>query len=274
MNRDFSQNKLYRIGIFFPIMAFRLARKIIYQFSYDSKYIRSLKDTKKGETCFIVGNGPSLKASDLESLSDYDTFATNRIYLIFSETNWRPTYYLAIDNNILDDNLDDIVNAEAGIKLLNTTTKKKVEDRVGNNTKFINIFGRYIISPARYETKHIKYDVSKSFSLSYSVTGVAIELAVYMGYKNIYLIGVDHSYTNAITKDGVLKRTAGVKDYFGNLKSKSYSIQYIDAVNSYYTALGKHAERYGSKVFNATRGGKLDIFNRVNIDEIIQLGIK
>ncbi len=268
MNRDFSQNKLYRMMIFFPIMSFRIMRKVVYRFSRDSKFVRSLRNTKKGKSCFIIGNGPSLTADDLESISNYDTFATNRIYSIFGQTSWRPTYYIAIDNNILEDNLKDILNTEAGTKFLNYTVKNKVKDIVTNNTHFINIFGRYVISPASYVTKHINYDVSKSFSLSYSVTGVAIELAVYMGYKNIYLIGVDHSYTNTITKNGVLNKTEGIKDYFGNLKSKSYSIQYIDAVNSYYLALKKHAQKYNSNIFNATRGGKLEIFQRVNLDDI------
>lgn len=270
MNRDFNQNKLYRMGIFFPIMAFRVLRKFVYQFSDDAKFIKSLKDTKKGKNCFIIGNGPSLTVKDLEDIASFDTFATNRIYSIFKETKWRPTYYLAIDNNILDDNLDNIIKAEAGLKLLNYTTKKAVSGKVGSNTKFINIFGRYVLNPASYETKTINYDVSKSFSLSYSVTGVAIELAVYMGYKNIYLIGVDHSYSNAITKDGVLKKTEGIKDYFGDLKSKSYSIQYIDAVNSYYVALDRHAKEHGSKVYNATRGGKLEIFARKDLDEVMR----
>lgn len=269
MNRDFSQNKFYRICVFLPIMIFRVMRKIAYSFSVDAKYIKSLENSKKGEDCFIIGNGPSLTVSDIEAISKYDTFATNRIFSIFNKTSWRPTYYLAIDNNILDDNFSNIVNVEAGTKFLNFTTKKRAKDRIGSNTRFINIFGRYVLSPASYETKQINYDVSKSFSLSYSVTGVAIELAVYMGYRNIYLIGVDHSYTNSIGKDGVLKKTEGIKDYFGNLKSKSYSIQYIDAVDSYYQALDKHAEKYGSKVFNATRGGKLEIFERINLDALL-----
>lgn len=268
MNRDFSQNKLYRMMIFLPIMSFRIMRKVVYQSSRDSKFIRGLRNTKKGKSCFIIGNGPSLTAEDLESISNYDTFATNRIYSIFDQTSWRPTYYIAIDNNILEDNLKDILSAEAETKFLNYTVKNKVKNIVANNTHFINIFGRYVISPASYITKHINYDVSKSFSLSYSVTGVAIELAVYMGYKNIYLIGVDHSYTNTITKNGVLNKTDGIKDYFGNLKSKSYSIQYIDAVNSYYLALKKHAKKYNSNIFNATRGGKLEIFQRVSLDDI------
>ena len=269
MNRDFSQNKLYRMCIFVPIMAFRLIRKTFYQFTEDAKFIRSLKDSKLGQDCVIIGNGPSLTTYDLEGLSSYDTFATNRIYAIFPSTTWRPKYYIAIDNNILNDNLEAIIEVEADIKFLNYTVKKQTRNKVQKNTKYINIFGRYVLSPASYETKRIKYDVSKSFSLSYSVTGIAIELAVYMGYKNIYLIGVDHSYTNTIRKDGKLKKTEGVKDYFGELKSKSYSIQYTDAVDSYYRALRKHAEKYGCHVLNATRGGKLEIFDRVDIDTII-----
>lgn len=269
INRDFSQNTLYRMGIFLPIMVFRFWRKCTYQFTDDAKIIRSLKDSKKGKDCFIIGNGPSLKVDDLEAITGIDSFASNRIYSIYENTNWRPTYYLAIDNNILGDNLAAIVEAEAGHKFLNYTIKKRIKNDVTQNTSFINIFGRYVIHPASYETKKINYDVSKSFSLSYSVTGVAIELAVYMGYKNIYLIGVDHSYTNVITKDGVLRKKQGVKDYFGNLKSKTYSIQYLDAVTSYYAALDKHAKNHGSVVYNATRGGKLEIFERRNLDEVL-----
>lgn len=269
MNRDFSQNKLYRMGIFVPIMAYRLMRRTMYQFTEDARFIRSLKDSKKGQDCVIIGNGPSLTTGDLEALSGYDTFATNRIYAIFPSTTWRPKYYIAIDNNILNDNLEAIVEAEAEVKFLNYTVKKRTCDKVHENTRYINIFGRYVLSPASYETKHIAYDVSRSFSLSYSVTGIAIELAVYMGYRNIYLIGVDHTYTNTIRKDGKLKKMEGVKDYFGDLKSKSYSIQYTDAVDSYYLALRKHAEKYGSHVLNATRGGKLEIFDRVDLDTII-----
>lgn len=269
MNRDFSQNKFYRMILFLPIMIFRIIRKLIYMISKDSRELRQLKDTKKGETCFIIGNGPSLTVEDLEAISYNDTFAANRIYSIFEKTSWRPTYYLAIDNNILNDYLDNILKVNATKKFLNFTIKNRIKNTEKAAITFINIYGRYIISPANHKTRKISYDVSRSFNLSYSVTGIAIQLAVYMGYKYIYLLGMDHTYSRVIPKDGILKVNSGVQDYFNGLKSKDYSIQYIDAVNSYYEALKKHAEFYGRKVFNVTRGGKLEVFERMNLDSLL-----
>ena len=60
----------------------------------DSAKMKELKDTKIGKRCFIIGNGPSLKAEDLSKLykNNEITFAFNRIYHIFDQTKWRPTY--------------------------------------------------------------------------------------------------------------------------------------------------------------------------------------
>ncbi|HJD45240.1 MAG TPA: hypothetical protein H9909_00215, partial [Candidatus Mediterraneibacter norfolkensis] len=56
-----------------------------------------LKNKHKGERCFVIGNGPSLTAEDLELLKGEITFAANRIYMLFDRTDWRPTYYFCAD---------------------------------------------------------------------------------------------------------------------------------------------------------------------------------
>lgn len=58
--------------------------------------LRQYKDKHKNDICFILGNGPSLQVDDLERLqrAGIVTFATNRIYNIFPNTSWRPTYYV------------------------------------------------------------------------------------------------------------------------------------------------------------------------------------
>ena len=54
--------------------------------SYHNKY--------QGQACFIVGNGPSLNSRDLNLIKKegYITFAANKIYRIFKETDWRPVH--------------------------------------------------------------------------------------------------------------------------------------------------------------------------------------
>ena len=59
--------------------------------------ISDMKDSHKGERCFIIGNGPSLSADDLDKLIDEDCFGVNEIHKIFPKTNWRPKYYLIMD---------------------------------------------------------------------------------------------------------------------------------------------------------------------------------
>lgn len=65
--------------------------------SPDSWYLKTLKGIHAGKRCFIIGNGPSLCAEDLDKLKDEYTFAANRIYEIFYLTEWRPTYYFVVD---------------------------------------------------------------------------------------------------------------------------------------------------------------------------------
>ena len=67
------------------------------------KQLAALKNIHKGERCFVIGNGPSLTANDLQILHENQviTFATNRVYNIFEQTEWRPTYYVSEDVNVL-----------------------------------------------------------------------------------------------------------------------------------------------------------------------------
>lgn len=270
MNLDFSINILYRFVMKLPITLFRYARRVYYPFSEDSKELELLKNKFIGQRCFIIGNGPSLTISDLDRLQNEFTFATNRIYHVFSKTNWRPSFYLSIDNNVLKDNLDKIIKIKGPHKFINITAKA-YGFKKENDTTFINMFGPYLLKPYAYETKKVCGDISKSFSYSYSVTGVAIELAVYMGFKEIYLIGVDNNYSSFIDKEGKIYTDGKVKNYFGDLETKSYTINYRDATNSYYSAFEKYAKKNGIIIKNATRGGNLNEFERINFDQVISV---
>ena len=45
--------------------------------------LAELKDKYQGQRAFIIGNGPSLKITDLSKLKEEFTFGLNRIYLMF-----------------------------------------------------------------------------------------------------------------------------------------------------------------------------------------------
>ena len=59
--------------------------------------LKKYKNIHKGQRCFIIGTGPSLSVEDLEKLKGEITFGSNRIFEIYSQTDWRPTYYMNQD---------------------------------------------------------------------------------------------------------------------------------------------------------------------------------
>lgn len=65
------------------------------------KRIKKLKSRYAGETCFVIGNGPSLKLSDLEQLRQSYTFGVNKIYDLYTMTEWRPTFYVLQDFKLM-----------------------------------------------------------------------------------------------------------------------------------------------------------------------------
>jgi uncharacterized Rossmann fold enzyme len=77
-------------------------RVLIYRNSRHTSKILKFKEKHKGERCFIIGTGPSLRASDLDLLINEYTFASHRIFNIYDQTNWRPTYYVAQDERWID----------------------------------------------------------------------------------------------------------------------------------------------------------------------------
>ncbi len=56
----------------------------------------------RGQRCFIIGNGPSLKQTDLTKLKDEFTFGMNRIYLLFPELGFNTTYFVSINDLVIE----------------------------------------------------------------------------------------------------------------------------------------------------------------------------
>ena len=90
------------------------------------KEIRALKDSHKGEKCFVIGNGPSLTAEDLNRLQDsgIPTFAMNRVFKFFPQTKWRPTYYISEDILILKDTISDVAAIPSEITFIQSNLRR------------------------------------------------------------------------------------------------------------------------------------------------------
>ena len=267
-------NKLVRVAVYPIETIHRYLLQREYQNSEDSRYLKSLHDKFHGERCFIIGNGPSLRPEDLDKLVGEVSFAANRIYHIFSQTIWRPTFYVSTDNDVISAEIGQIKASGTYEKFLNYKAKKY--GRVAaDNLHYINVNGLFKINKNDVCPDKVSNDLSHHCSQFGTVTANSIELAIYMGFSEIYLLGVNHSYSVTMGKDGKTNRDESVKsNYFAGIENTQghagLPVMFTDASNNAYVLLKKYADGKGIKIFNATRGGKLEVFERVDFDKLME----
>lgn len=239
-------------------------RVLIYRNSKYSKELTTFKDKHKGERCFIIGNGPSLRAEDLEMLKNEITFAANRIYEIFPKINWRPTYYCVQDFVLINQIKEEIKKVECKEKFIAINSKWIYKFKIDNCRYFY-------LNTENYDTiPKFSKDISKEVFEGYTITYGMIQLAKYLGFKEIYLIGVDHSYSKVVDNEGNITYNNEVKDYFiGDSNWNIFNLPNLDKSTAAYLSAEKFARNNGIKIFNATRGGKLEVFKRVDLNEIL-----
>ena len=233
----------------------------------DSNKIRKFKNVYLGKRCFIIGNGPSLCMKDLDVLSENNeySFGSNGIHLAFNQTKWRPTFYTLCDCKALSEWYDDISRIDAQYKFISDLAYASYNLPLH---KGVNVF-RLI------EKKHYPFcpdfspDVSQFIGNSYTVTYISMQIAAYMGFSAIYLLGMDHNYSKHKDENGnVVKSDA--KDYFieNYSPSNKTGMSRLYLCDKAFSKTEIYSRFHGFRVYNATRGGKLEVFERINFDNI------
>ncbi|NWQ39166.1 DUF115 domain-containing protein [Bacillus sp. EB106-08-02-XG196] len=225
-----------------------------------------MKNKHKGNRCFIVGNGPSLTVEDLNLLKNEITFAFNRIYYIFDDTDWRPTYYCSEDDKTIFKSKEEINKLKIENKFFPVNFPWDYKIHFNNANYYIFKFGDRNVEPRFSE------DIVKGIYWGNTVAYTAIQMAVYMGIKEIYLLGVDHNFSKMINDNGEIVSDETAKDYFTenyNTDKEDLYIPNIEISTRAFKAAKKFTDNHNIKIFNATRGGKLEVFDRIDFDKIL-----
>lgn len=247
--------------------------KLVSRFSYSISGARhrsklqleDLRDSYHNTRAFIVCNGPSLMADDLTRLHKRGeiTFACNKIDKIFPQTEWRPTYYAVLDETYQHSLFATMNAVPAKVKFFRKesyiTTRKVKGEKVFLKT----IGGRELLQKGKFSENALDgiYTIATT---TYSL----IQLAVHMGIREIYIIGCDNSYGLEIKPDGTLVNT-GRKSYFDGSKEADQKLAAATwEMNLAYEYARQYADYHNIHIYNATRGGYLEAFKRVDFDSL------
>jgi FkbM family methyltransferase len=243
----------------------------------DLARLASLKNKYVGERIFILGNGPSLNRTPLDKLEREFTFGVNRIYLLFDRISWRPTFYTTVDWRVAPDCRDEI-NALDGMTFFFPERFRGLL-REGED-----IFWYWHNTSEDPKERGFSRDLTRGTRGAGSVTGSAIQIAFHLGFDPIYLIGVDASYKVLSTVEqagedrfgtGVKLELVSTKDddpnhfdptYFG--KGRRWHDPNVKRMIEGYEQCREGVRGTGRKIINATVGGQLEVFPRVDFNDL------
>ena len=233
--------------------------------SYYNAQIEQYKDIHKGESCFIIGHGPSLKASDLDILESNNviTFSMNLTYKLFDKTEWRPDYYVAMDRRTLDRHsyFKWEENTKRKCFVADISEKFWRENQSENNIKY------HSVRNMNAREERFSRDVSRRVYYGTTVTYDCLQIAAYMGFKYIYLLGMDLVPYKQGDKSAVQYH-----NFFEVERQDKKPQMWIDKILRSYLCAKRYADAHGIQIYNATRGGYLEIFERVDFDELFANG--
>jgi len=236
--------------------------------------LRSLHNRYQGKRIFLMGSGPSLNRMPLEYLKDEYTFGVNRIYLLFDRINWRPTFYTVHDWRVGPDCADEINKLNGMTFFLPQNFKGLLKPSSSSYW--------YWTKPHR-ENDEFAFDITKGIITGETIMVIAIQIAYYLGFDPIYLIGVDASYVvpPSVKQSGrilhnntriFLESTADddpnhfSPEYFG--KGKKWHCPRVSGMIEGFTRCQNAIESKNRKIYNATVGGKLETFKRVDFNTL------
>lgn len=226
----------------------------------DSKFekLRGLKDAYRGKRCFIACTGPSLTIEDLESLKDEYVFGMNSICMIHDKTEWKPDFFAIQDINVYKRIEETILSTDNGLCMAPYGLKKMF--KTPDDWVYFPMCGSYHLFELQYRNKFFsRFSKNPYITVydGYSVTYSIMQLAIYMGFVEIYLIGCDCNYMGK--QQHFIEH--GHMEMHADTATQRMTVSYEKAKDE--------AEKLGVTIYNATRGGLLEVYPRKSIEDVL-----
>ncbi|MGN0429846.1 MAG: 6-hydroxymethylpterin diphosphokinase MptE-like protein [Acetatifactor sp.] len=231
------------------------------------KEIEKYRNVHQGKRCFIVATGPSLRIDDLNKLYENHEIclSVNKIYRCYDKTKWRADYVGMTDPKIVADVIKDLNN---GVEMPQRMF-------IGDNSVHAELM-EYVENAEYF---HLNYrdsnpkvplfsdDMSKGAYMGCTVTyDFALQMAAYMGFSKIYLLGVDHGMIGKISDS----QNHFIENYYteDEKNEKHFNPSNWEGATRAYQTAEKYSRQHGFRIYNATRGGQLEVFERVDFDSL------
>ncbi len=228
----------------------------------------NIKNIFEGKRGFAIGNGPSLTRDVLKKIKDEYSFATNKAYQMIGIEDWHPTGFVLNDTTEIEilnkKNINIYKSKFAEYLFLNELSL--LNNGIVKLNKKNNIY--YYITE-RYKSNE-NYngigDMTKSLLDLETTMHIILQVMIYLGFKEIYLVGMDYHFKYEIDNNGKVIHN-NIKNHCDMQEDDDgmYSVYYM---TKGFEIINKYAKKNGIHIYNATPNSGLDVFERKNLDLI------
>jgi hypothetical protein len=217
--------------------------------------IARYRNRHAGERCVIIANGPSLLRTDMALLRNEHTFCMNRAYLMFDTWGFIPSYFTCLNPLVISQFAADISNLPMP-KFLNFEQRALFSP--DDDTHFFRVPPRLV--------ERFQSDLTKPISSGGTVTYATLQIAFFMGFREVVLVGLDHSFVEKGTPGKTEVRESKVDEshMHPNYFPQGIKWQLPDLVRSEHAyAIARDAfARHGGRIIDATVGGHCTVFEK------------
>ncbi len=250
-----------------------------------------LKDSHKGETCYIFGNGPSVKNMDLSMFSDKFVFTVNQLARNPHFSDLKSNIHFWADPQFFELDLTNEKDKEV-FNVLKTTGengdmlcfypaefKRNLDDYgLGNRENSFFFLNAYSLSS--FMKKKNRYD--SYIPAFYTVVQYAVFLANYMGFSKIYLFGCEMTAIITVINARLNKLDDANYGYAMSDNEKQRMVRLRKEIpcstemHALYKALddydylNDYCEKHGSKLFNCTPNSIIDSIEKCSIEDSLK----
>lgn len=210
--------------------------------------LKELKDKFRGQRCFIIGYKEGVNLEELNVMLNEKCIAYNGICKFFTKTPLRPSQYILTNSEHYLGNGKYIEAMDSFI----ASNVKVFEDKFAKKPTYFNIMGNGFIPqlPSFGSTQH-KEALRRIDDLY-----IALQLALYEGFSEIYIYGFDGIYDAQITS------------YDEALVNADKKYDYPEEAQTLLKNVKTYAASAGTAIYNMSGINSLDMFERRSFDEV------
>jgi hypothetical protein len=220
----------------------------------------------RGAQALLLCNGPSLRQVDFARVNRarFKVFGLNKIYLGFDMLGWQPDYLVAVNEKVLRQSL----------AVYSTLRMPKF---VSNRLPLDELPDDPLTFPMRTTglppgLPRFSTDIVRGVREGWTVTHAALQVIYYMGFRQVFIVGMDHRFTQHVpgqeNAESII--TGDDVDHFHPQYFGGQKWDFPDLHNSEisYQAARQAFEADGRRIVDCTPGGACPVFERGAVEAV------